>query len=152
MEKRFPRRLASIQAGTKGQGDGHADDEQEGRKDQIDKGHATLSVEMLHPGRDDGVGDAGEVVDEDHAEHDEAAQGIDGENPFLARARNTRRLRTGGNRGGRATHKAGRVRETSMANRNLRTPCISSPDARTVTLLTCWLSDFNQVGQVMPAS
>ena len=81
MSEDLPGRLALRDAPAQGDGHGHADDKQERGEHQIHEGHAAAPAmtvaEMHHPIGHDLAG-AGEVVHEDHHEHHETAQRIDG--------------------------------------------------------------------------
>ena len=73
MQEAFPERFAPGQTRPESEGDGHADDEEKGREDQIDEGHAAAAVKMPHPRGDNPAIDARDVVDIDHGEYDQAA-------------------------------------------------------------------------------
>jgi len=67
----------AFEAAVEGEGEGHADEEEEGGEDDVDVGHAIdLGGHVVVPPGE--AGDRGAVVDEDHDEHDEAAEGVEG--------------------------------------------------------------------------
>ena len=104
MKNGFAKGDALEGTGAEGEGNGHADNEQEAGKDHIDEGHAagTLGVaftEVDHPVGDELAGSAGEVVHEDHGEHDEAAEGVDGGDAKAGGGRNFSRGTGGRGRG-----------------------------------------------------
>ena len=86
MPNGFPNRLPFGQPGTEGERNGHADDEQKTRENKIHKSHAAdpfrmAVAEMHHPVGHELAGRAGEVVHENHREHDQSAQGVNGRDP-----------------------------------------------------------------------
>ena len=84
----FPDWIAARKSCAEGEGDGHADDEEKCGENQIDEGHSAAFeavAEMFHPPGD--VLCAGDVVDVDHGEDDQATEGVDGGDSRGERAR-----------------------------------------------------------------